>query len=189
MPTCPVFAGPVTYYGFICYCIHLYACLKKYFLFIKIYRVIVTQVGFCVISPWSLSRSFQTTKWPSYDGYSIYIVIFKLFHEAVYPAGVTTNRSITPVLLIGFAPHLMLEFAFGLPFCVLNFKEIGVHVWVYSNFCKCAKTRRRRRIIIKRKNEEKNQNFGSSYLKNGLRDFFQIWYVDTPGWPATVQQI
>ena len=26
------------------------------FLFIKIDRVIVTQVGFCVISPWSLSR-------------------------------------------------------------------------------------------------------------------------------------
>ena len=37
--------------------------------------------------------SFQTTKRHSYDGYSIYIAIFNLFHEAVYPVGVTTNRS------------------------------------------------------------------------------------------------
>ena len=29
----------------------------------------------------------------SYDGYSIYIAIFSLFHEAVYPVGVTTNRT------------------------------------------------------------------------------------------------
>ena len=53
----------------------------------------MTQVGFCVISPWSLSRFFQTTKRHSYDGYSIYIAIFNSFHEAVYPVGVTTNRS------------------------------------------------------------------------------------------------
>ena len=37
--------------------------------------------------------SFQTTKRHSYDGYSIYIAIFNAFHEAVYPVGVTTNRS------------------------------------------------------------------------------------------------
>ena len=37
--------------------------------------------------------SFQTTKSHSYDGYSIYIAIFNSFHEAVYPVGVTTNRS------------------------------------------------------------------------------------------------
>ena len=37
--------------------------------------------------------SFQTTKRHSYDGYSIYIAIFNSFHEAVYPIGVTTNRS------------------------------------------------------------------------------------------------
>ena len=37
--------------------------------------------------------SFQTTKRHSYDGYSIYIAIFNSFHEAVYPVGVTTNRS------------------------------------------------------------------------------------------------
>ena len=37
--------------------------------------------------------SFQTTKRHSYDGYSIYIAIFNSFYEAVYPVGVTTNRS------------------------------------------------------------------------------------------------
>ena len=55
------------------------------------------RVGFCVISPWSLSRflsnHLQTTKRHSYDGYSIYIAIFNSFHGAVYPVGVTTNRS------------------------------------------------------------------------------------------------
>ena len=37
--------------------------------------------------------SFQTTQRHSYDRYSIYIAIFNSFHEAVYPVGVTTNRS------------------------------------------------------------------------------------------------
>ena len=37
--------------------------------------------------------SFQTTKRHSYNGYSIYIAIFNSFHEAVYPVGVSTNRS------------------------------------------------------------------------------------------------
>ena len=38
-------------------CRHYITCLKtNTFLFIKIDRVIVTQVGFCAISPWSLSR-------------------------------------------------------------------------------------------------------------------------------------
>ena len=37
--------------------------------------------------------SFQATKKHSYDGYSIYIPIFNSFYEAVYPVGVTTNRS------------------------------------------------------------------------------------------------
>ena len=36
---------------------------------------------------------FQTTKRHSHDSYSIYIAIFNSFHEAVYPVGVTTNRS------------------------------------------------------------------------------------------------
>ena len=54
----------------------------------------MTQVGFCVISPWSLSRFLSNhQKALSYDGYSIYIANLNSFHEAVYPVGVTTNRS------------------------------------------------------------------------------------------------
>ena len=49
----------------------------------------------------------------------------------------------------------------------------------YSNFCKCAKRRRRK----------KKRNFGRSYLGNGLSDFLQMWNVDSPSWRATLQQI
>ena len=38
----------------------------------------------------------------------------------------------------------------------------------------------------KKKQEEKNRNFGSSYLGNGWSDFLQIWNVDSPGWRATL---
>ena len=37
-----------------------------------------------------------------------------------------------------------------------------------------------------KKNEEKNQNFGSSYLGNGWSNFFQIWNVDFPSWRTTL---
>ena len=90
-----------------------------------------------------------------------------------------------PERFIGFAPNVMLGCAFGLPFCVPNFKAIGARVCVYSNFCKCAKRGRK-----KKKNEEKkNRTFGHSYLGNGLSDFLQIWNVDSPSWRATLQQI
>ena len=36
---------------------------------------------------------FQTTKRHSYNSCSIHKLIFSSFHEAVYPVGVTTNRS------------------------------------------------------------------------------------------------
>ena len=52
----------------------------------------MTQVGFCVISPWSLSPFFSTTKRHSYNGYSIYIAIFNSFLQGVYPVGVTDLR-------------------------------------------------------------------------------------------------
>ena len=96
--------------------------------------------------------SFQTTKRHSYDGYSIYIAIFNSFHEAVYPVGVTTNRSCltriighTPKPFIGFAPNMMLEFALGLPVCVPNFKEIGVRVCVLYQFLQvCENTKKKK---------------------------------------------
>ena len=49
----------------------------------------------------------------------------------------------------------------------------------YSNFCKCAKRRRRKK---------KTQKFGCSYLGNGLSDFLQIWNVDSSSWRETLQQ-
>ena len=133
--------------------------------------------------------SFQTTKRHSYDGYSNYIAIFNSFHEAVYPVGVTTNRScftriivITPEPFIGFVPNLMLEFAFGLPFCVPNFKAIGVRVCLLQQFLQvCEKTKKK-----KKKTKKKKRNFSSSYLGNGWSDFLQIWNVDSLGWRATV---
>ena len=33
---------------------------------------------------------------------------------------------------------------------------------------------------VEEKNEEKNPNFGCSYLGNGWSDFLQIWNVDFP---------
>ena len=42
------------------------------------------------------------------------------------------------------------------------------------DFAKCAKEE------VEEKNEEKNPNFGRSYLGNGWSDFLQIWNVDYP---------
>ena len=78
----------------------------------------------------------------------------------------------------------MLGFAFGPPFCVPNFQGSEYAFLFYSNFCKCAKTPRK-----KEKNEEKNRNFGSSYLGNGWSDFLPIWNVDSPGWREILWQI
>ena len=46
----------------------------------------------------------------------------------------------------------------------------------------CEKTK-------KKNKKKKKQNFGRSYLINGLSDFLQIWNVDSPSWRATLQQI
>ena len=52
----------------------------------------------------------------------------------------------------------------------------------YSNFCKCAKRRRK-------KTKKKKTNFGHSYLGNGLSDSLQIRNVDSPSWRAILQQM
>ena len=53
---------------------------------------ILDMVGDFVIIPWLLIQFFQTTKGLHYDSYSMYRPIFKLFCQAVYPGGVTTNH-------------------------------------------------------------------------------------------------
>jgi len=52
--------------------------------------IILTPVGFCVISLWTFSWLFLNH---SYYVYSIYIPSYNSFLETVYPVGVTTNRS------------------------------------------------------------------------------------------------
>ena len=80
----------------------------------------------------------------------------------------------------------MLGFAFGLPFCVPNFKAIGVRVCVLYQFLQvCKKTKKNK----KEKKRRKKRNFGRSYLENGFSDFLQIWNVDSPSWWETLQQI
>ena len=37
---------------------------------------------------------------------------------------------------------------------------------------------------VEEKNEEIKRNFVRSYLGNGCSDVLQIWYVDSPYWPA-----
>ena len=84
----------------------------------------------------------------------------------------------------------MLGFAFGLPFCVPNFKVIGARVCILYQFVQvCENTRKKKNKIKKKNNQEKKRNFGRSYLGNGLSDFLQIWNVDSPSWRATLQQI
>ena len=58
------------------------------------------------------------------------------------------------------------------PLRVPNFSPIRAHIhvlwWILQSVRK------------EEKNEEKNQNFGHSYLGNGWSEFFQIWNVDSP---------
>ena len=55
------------------------------------------------------------------------------------------------------------------PLSVPNFIPIGARIRVL-----------RRILQSVRKEEEKNPNFGRSYLGNGWSDFLQIWNVDSP---------
>ena len=125
------------------------------FLFIKIDCIIVTLVGFCVISPWSLSRFLSNHQKYSYDSYSIYIAIFNSFHEAIYPVGVTTNRScfmrksvINPEPFIRFPPNVILGFAFGLPFHCVKFQgDRSTHLRFIAIFTSVRKDEEERKKI------------------------------------------
>ena len=109
--------------------------------------------------------SFQTTKRHSYDGYSIYIAIFNSFYKAVYPVGVTTNRSCFTRIT-------------GHNSCTIHQSctkfDTRICLWapfLYATFQGDRSTRLR--------NQEKNRSFGSWYLENGWSDFHQIWNVDS----------
>ena len=161
------------------------------FLFIKINHVILTQVGFCVISPWSYLDSFQITKKRSYDGYSIYISIFNSFFKGVYPIGVT---DLLPYFtqIIGhnsvnvhqIPTTVGTEICHNDPFKCAKFQpNPSTHSCFMVDFAKCANEDKGK------KTKKLKWNFVRSYLGNGLSDFLQIWYVDFPILSAILQQI
>ena len=148
----------------------------------------MTQAGFCVISPWSLSRFLS-----NYQKALLRLLLhlhsnFNSFHEAVYPVGVTTNRSCF-MRIIGRNPRTIHRIC----------TKFDARIRLWSPFL-CAKSQGDRSKCLcciaifasvrkheeEGKNEEKNRNFGSSYLRNGWSNFLQIWYVDSLGWRATL---
>ena len=134
--------------------------------------------------------SFQITKRHSFDGYSIYIAIFNSFHEAVYPVGVTTNQSCFTQIIGHNSRNIHrictkcdARIRLWTPFLCAKFQsDRSTHLRFVAIFASVRKHEEERKG---KKNEEKNRNFGSSYLGNGCSDFLQIWYVDSPGWRAT----
>ena len=133
--------------------------------------------------------SFQTTKRHSYDGYSIYIAIFNSFHEAVYPVGVTTNRSCF-TRIIGHNSWTVHRICTKVdarirrwtPFLCAKFQgDRSTRLLVIAIFASVRKDEEE-----EKKTKKKKRNFGSSYLGNGWSDFLQIWNVDSLGWRATV---
>ena len=59
------------------------------------------------------------------------------------------------------------------PLSVLNFSPIGARIRVLWRILQSVRKE-------EDKNEEKNPNFGRSYLGNGWSEFLQIWNVDSP---------
>ena len=59
------------------------------------------------------------------------------------------------------------------PLSVPNFSLIGAQIRVLWEILQSVRKE-------EEKNEEKNPNFGHSYLGNGWSDFLQIWNVDSP---------
>ena len=69
------------------------------------------------------------------------------------------------------------------PLSVQNFSPIGAQIHVLWRILQSVRKEVEERKKIKR-NKEKKRNFYCSYLGNGWSDFLQIWYVDSPNWPA-----
>ena len=69
-------------------------------------------------------------------------------------------------MFIGFLPNLVLRFALMSPLRVPNFSLIGARIRVLWRILQSV-----RKEVVEEKNEEKNPNFGRSYLGNGRSDF------------------
>ena len=61
------------------------------------------------------------------------------------------------------------------PLSVPNFSQIGARIHILFRILQSV-----RKEEVEEKNEEKNPNFGRSYLRNGWNDFRYIWNVDSP---------
>ena len=61
------------------------------------------------------------------------------------------------------------------PLSVPNCSPIGARIRVLWRILQSV-----RKEEVEEKNEEKNPDFGRSYLGNGWSDFLQIWNVDSP---------
>ena len=65
------------------------------------------------------------------------------------------------------------------PLSVPNFSPIGARVRVLWRILLSV-----RKEVEEKNEEEKNPNFGCSYLGNGWSDFLQNWNVDSPTQPV-----
>ena len=110
---------------------------------------------------------FQTIKRNSYNSCSIHKPIFSSFHGAVYPVGVTTNRSCF-TRIIGhnsltvhrICTKFDTRIRLWTPFLCAKFQgDRSTAFAFYSNFCKRAK--RRRKKNEEKKNEEKNETLAA----------------------------
>ena len=87
-------------------------------------------------------------------------------------------------MFIRFLPNLVLKSAVMSPLSVPNFSTIWTRIRVLWRILRSV-----RKEEVEEQNEEKNQNFGHSYLGTGLGDFLQILYVDSPITQALLQQM
>ena len=116
--------------------------------------------------------SFQTTKRPSYDGYSIYIAIFNSFHSC---SGLTCRRDKNRscfTRIIGnnsrtihrISTKFDARIRLWTPFLYAKFQgDRSTRLRFIAIFCKCAKTRRR--------NEEKKSKLWQLVSRKWLEKF------------------
>ena len=113
--------------------------------------------------------SFQTTERHSYDGYPIYIAIFNSFHEAIYPVGLTTNRSCF-TRIIGHNSRTIHRICTNV--------DARIRLWTPFLCAKCQGDRRTRSHFIElfasvRKHEEEKKRRKKSNL----------WQLVSRRWP------
>ena len=66
------------------------------------------------------------------------------------------------------------------PLSVPNFSPILARIRVLWRILRSV----RNEEVEEKKTKKLKRNFVRSYLGNGWSDFLQIWYVDSPYWPA-----